>query len=99
MNEVNFAGTLLYNYVMYFVYVLYSKLEKHFYIGFTKNLKKRLNQHLHKEVYSTKNILPKLIYFEGYINQDDALGREKFLKGGSGHKYLKKQLKNYLVGQ
>lgn len=26
----------------------------------------------------------------------DALGREKFLKGGSGKKYLRKQLKNYL---
>ena len=26
----------------------------------------------------------------------DAVGREKFLKGGSGRKYLKKQLIHYL---
>jgi len=39
----------------------------------------------------------KLIYFEAYFNKKDALSREKFLKGGSGHKYLKKQLKHYLT--
>jgi hypothetical protein len=31
-----------------------------------------------------------------YLFKTDALGREKFLKGGSGRTYLKKQLKNYL---
>jgi len=38
----------------------------------------------------------KLIYFEAYLNKKDALGREKFLKEGSGRKYMKKQLKHYL---
>ena len=37
-----------------------------------------------------------LIYFEGYLVKEDALGREKFLKSGSGYKYLHKQLKHYL---
>jgi len=39
----------------------------------------------------------KLIYFEAYLNQSDALGREKFLKSGSGHRFIKKQLNNYLA--
>jgi predicted GIY-YIG superfamily endonuclease len=34
-----------------------------------------------------------LIYYESYRNKADALGRERFLKGGSGRKYLRKQLK------
>ena len=40
----------------------------------------------------------KLIYYEAYIEKRDAIGREKFLKSGSGRKYLNKQLRNYLLG-
>jgi len=36
-----------------------------------------------------------LIYYESYLKKSDTIGREKFLKGGAGRKYLKKQLKNY----
>lgn len=98
--------------MVYYVYVLENQNDKSFYIGFTGNLKKRLFEHQNgKGARTTKNGLLhnpsrgaatkiqdiwKLIYFEGYVNKMDALGREKFLKGGSGHKYLKKQLKNYL---
>lgn len=47
-------------------------------------------------VVATKNRLPlQLIYYESYLNKKDAKGREKFLKGGSGHKYIRKQLTNY----
>jgi len=71
-----------------------------FYIGFTIDLKRRLKEHLEgKSLFTRKNRKEgkwKLIYFEGYTNKKDAEGREKFLKGGSGRKYLKKQLKNYL---
>jgi len=52
--------------------------------------------HLLGEVPATKSRLPmQLIYYEAYTNKKDAKGREKFLKGGSGHMYLKKQLKYY----
>lgn len=82
---------------MFYVYVLYSFKDNNFYIGFTKDLKRRLNEHLTGNVDSTKNRrLMKLIYFEGYLNEQDARGREKFLKGGSGHIYLRKQLKHFL---
>lgn len=82
---------------MYFVYLLYSFRDRKFYVGYTKNLKKRVSKHLLGEVMATRFRLPlQLIYYEAYIDKKDAKGREKFLKGGSGHKYLNKQLKNFL---
>jgi predicted GIY-YIG superfamily endonuclease len=38
-----------------------------------------------------------LIYYEAYLNQEDALGRERYLKSGSGRRFLKAQLKHYLL--
>lgn len=85
---------------MYFVYVLYSFKDHKFYIGYTESLKKRVSSHLLGENKATKSRLPfQLIYYEAYIEKKDAKGREKFLKGGSGHKYLNKQLKNFLEKQ
>lgn len=83
---------------MYYVYVLKSKIDNNFYIGYTSNSPIiRLEQHNSGRAISTKLRKPfELIYYEAYLNMDDAVGREKFLKGGSGHKYLSKQLKNYL---
>ncbi len=82
---------------MQFVYLLENKIDKSWYIGFTTNLKKRLKEHLSglggKTTSSKKQW--KLIYFECYLNKIDALGRERFLKSGSGRKYIKKQLRNY----
>jgi predicted GIY-YIG superfamily endonuclease len=84
---------------MYFVYVLQNINDGSFYIGYTENLSRRMNEHFEGKGGRTTRIKKgwKLIYFEGYRNKSDALGREKFLKGGSGRKYLKKQLKNYLL--
>lgn len=82
---------------MFFVYVLYSFKDKKFYIGYTEDLEKRVSKHLLGEVDTTKSRLPlQLIYYEAYVNKKDAKEREKFLKGGSGHKYLNKQLRNFL---
>lgn len=82
---------------MYFVYVLYSFKDKKFYIGYTEDLEERVSKHLLGKVDTTKSRLPlQLIYYEAYVKKKDAKGREKFLKGGSGHKYLNKQLRNFL---
>lgn len=84
---------------MYHTYVIQSQKDKSHYIGFTeRNPLSRLEDHNRGKVPSTKNKkLWDLIYYEGYKDKKDALSREKFLKGGSGRKYLKKQLKNYLL--
>lgn len=83
---------------MYFVYLLESEQDKSWYVGYTSNDPvERLERHNSFQVYYTKRKAPwKLIYFESYLNRSDATGREKFLKSGSGHIFLKKQLKNYL---
>ncbi|OGH69311.1 MAG: hypothetical protein A2754_00520 [Candidatus Magasanikbacteria bacterium RIFCSPHIGHO2_01_FULL_47_8] len=83
---------------MYFVYLLESKEDQSWYIGYTSNLKKRVQEHQNGYGCRTTSLKNgwKLIYFECYISKLDALGREKFLKGGSGRTYLKKQLRNYL---
>jgi len=61
------------------------------------NIKKRIKEHNIGQVYSTKKFKPwKLIYAELYLDKQDAIGREKFLKSGSGWKYLQKQLKHYI---
>lgn len=82
---------------MYYVYVLEEAESKKLYIGYSSDLKNRIRAHSTHSVSSTKHGNYKLIYYEAYLNKQDALGREKFLKGGSGRKYIKKQLFNYLA--
>lgn len=81
----------------FFVYVLELN-DNSLYIGFTQNFTNRLFEHQNGNVRSTKFKLPcRLIYAEQYLNKLDALRREKFLKGGSGRKYILKQLDNYFA--
>lgn len=83
---------------MYYTYLLESQKDSGWYIGYTNNLKDRFLEHSQGRVISTKNRLPiKLIYYEAYLNRLDAKKRERFLKSGSGRKFLKKQLTNYLI--
>lgn len=50
-------------------------------MGFTGNLRKRLNEHEKGLVRSTVTRKPlKLIYFEACLNQQDASKREQYLK-------------------
>ncbi|MDO8617812.1 MAG: GIY-YIG nuclease family protein [Candidatus Uhrbacteria bacterium] len=81
---------------MYFVYVLQSGLDQNWYIGFSESIEHRVYEHNSRKNYSTKSRRPwKLIYYEAYLNKLDALGRERFLKSGSGHRFLKKQMTHY----
>ncbi|MDQ5970566.1 MAG: putative endonuclease, partial [Patescibacteria group bacterium] len=80
------------------VYILQSKKDGFLYTGCTQDLKKRINQHQNKEVFSTKNRLPiKVIYYEYCLDKKDAYNREKYLKSGMGHRYVKNRLKNYFT--
>ncbi len=83
---------------MHFVYLLESIKFGKWYIGYTPDdVFNRLRKHNTGLVMSTKPYLPwKVIYYEAYQNRDDATGREKFLKSGSGRKFLEKQLKHYM---
>ena len=83
---------------MHYVYVLRSVADEGFYIGYSANLRRRLDQHLQRNSFATSYRGPwKLIYHEAYLNQADALGRERYLKSGGGRRFLKAQLRNYLA--
>lgn len=83
----------------FYTYVLMSVKDSKFYVGFTKDLLKRLDEHNKGKVESTKNRLPlKLVYWEGCLNQTDATNREKYLKTAWGKRYIKNRIKNYLTG-
>jgi putative endonuclease len=82
---------------MYYVYVLRSEHDNGFYIGYSSNLRRRFRQHSEGNAFATSHRGPwKLIYYEAYLNQADAPGRERYLKSGSGRRFLKTQLRNYL---
>ncbi len=83
---------------MHYVYVLECRdlEQKILYVGSTSDLKKRLAQHLRKEVTTTKKFASVvLVYYEACLDKTDALIREKQLKTGFGRGYLKRRLENY----
>ena len=81
---------------MYYVYILQSEKDEKLYVGYSNNVKRRFEEHNKGIVSITKHRRPfKLIYLEGYLNQQDATSREKFFKTGWGRTHLKKVLKNY----
>jgi len=83
---------------MFYIYVLHSAKDNGLYIGFSTDLKMRLAEHTRGASFATKSRGPwKLIYYEVYLNQEDAVGREKYLKSGSGRRFLRTQLRHYLL--
>ena len=74
-----------------------SESDNSFYIGFTKRLESRLEEHENGFVSSTAHRRPlRLIYFEACVNEIDAIKREKYFKSGFGRRFLKNRLEFYL---
>lgn len=82
---------------MFYVYVLFCQKDGKLYIGFTTDLKKRIEKHKMGFVKATKYRRPlNLIHYESYLSEADARQRETYLKGGNGHDQLKIQIGNTL---
>jgi putative endonuclease len=82
---------------VYYVYILRSKKDRQFYIGYTGNLTKRVELHNKGRIESTKYRKPfQLVYYEVCINKEDALHREKYLKTTYGNRYIRNRIKHYL---
>lgn len=82
---------------MYYVYILISKKDKRFYIGYTRSLKERIKRHNSKRVPATKNRLPViLVFYEAYLKSSDAKRRERYFKTTKGKATLKNMIKDYL---
>lgn len=85
--------------MFHYVYVLKSKKDNKFYVGYTKNLKLRFEQHNKGLVTSTNNRRPLiLLYYEACLSQKDVTHREKYLKTYFGRMFIKNRLKSYLTG-
>ncbi len=80
---------------MFCVYLLKSKKDNDLYIGYTNNLKRRVDDYSKGLVSSTKARKPfDLIYFECYKSENDARHRGKNLKLRSrAFAQLKKRIK------
>ena len=82
---------------MFYTYILKSEKNGRIYMGYTNNLRKRLNEHNKGKSYYTNRDKPYLlIYYEACLNKDDAESRELFLKSGMGKRYVKNRLKRFL---
>ena len=77
----------------YFVYFLTNDFNKVLYIGVTNNLERRMYEHLSGscEGFTKKYKCKKLVYFEVFDDPENAIKREKELKG------WKRNRKNELV--
>ena len=81
---------------MYYTYILQSEKDKKLYIGSTSDLRNRFKQHNEGKVFSTKGRLPlSLIFYEAYVEQKDAIRREKYFKTNPGKRTLKLMLRTF----
>lgn len=73
---------------MYYIYVIQNENKKK-YVGYTKDLKRRISEHNKGYNRSTKNEKWELVYYEAFKNETDARDRELKLKQRG---YAKRQL-------
>ena len=70
----------------YFVYIITNKNKTVLYIGVTNNINRRLSQHYFDSQNQKKSFAGKyncfyLLYYETFENVEEAIRREKVLKG------------------
>jgi len=77
---------------------LASLKDKKLYIGQTDNLKQRFKEHQTGKNLSTSSRRPfQLIFYEAFLDKDDAIRREKYFKSSKGKSSLKQILRSSLV--
>ena len=75
---------------MYYVYILLSKLDDKFYIGYAENLNRRIKEHKAGLVHTTVRYSDlNLIFYECFLSKRDALRRERYFKTTKGKKSLR----------
>lgn len=79
---------------MHYVYALWSKIDQEFYIGYTNDIKRRIAEHKSGQCYTSLRMTePKLIFYEGFLLEDDARRREGYFKTTKGKKTLRIMLR------
>jgi len=91
---LNFAKASL-NWLMYYTYILRSiKTNGAIYIGYTTDLKSRLEQHNNpkSKFYSRRHSPWAVESYIGFANRHEAENFETYLKSNSGKAFLRKRL-------
>ncbi|MEM6885917.1 MAG: GIY-YIG nuclease family protein [Verrucomicrobiota bacterium] len=78
----------------HYVYILQSTVnEARYYVGRTKDLKQRLEQHNQGKVRYTANFVPwQIKTYLAFSDEESAVAFEKYLKSPSGRAFSKKRL-------
>ena len=84
---------------MFYVYVLYSEKLNRFYLGSTKDLKRRVLQHKQGETRSTKHASDWILsYYEAYLTEQGVKQREARLKrSGKAYSSLKQRIRESMT--
>ena len=74
----------------YYIYIMTNKKNTVIYIGVTNDLKRRVYEHREKlaEGFTKKYKISKLVYYEVFEDVENAILREKQIKGGSRQKKI-----------
>lgn len=74
----------------YFVYIMTNRNNTTLYTGITNDLKRRVYEHKEKMVsgFTKKYNISKLVYYEVFADPENAILREKQIKGGSRQKKI-----------
>lgn len=82
----------------YYVYVLRSLARDFIYVGFTHDLRRRVDDHNSGKEFSTKPYTPfDLIHYEAYRSEKDAIRRERYFKTTKGKTTLRTMLKEFFM--
>ena len=75
---------------MYYVYMLTNQIGSVIYTGITNDLSRRINEHKSETVdgFSKRYHTHKLVYYENFSYVNDAISREKQIKGWSRAKKI-----------
>ena len=70
------------------IYIMTNQFNTVLYTGVTSNLLRRVTEHKDKAIsgFTSKYNATKLVYYEEYSTMDEAIAREKQIKGGSRQK-------------
>ncbi len=80
----------------FYTYIIQSKLNGRYYIGFSSDLEKRLEKHNAGGTASTRPYRPwTLVYFEEFLTKTEALKREREIKNKKSKDYIKKLIENF----
>lgn len=75
---------------MYFVYILYSDKCNKYYIGQTESLTRRVDEHNQGKggAFTSACIPWALVYHESFESRQEAIKREREIKGKKSRKYI-----------